>query len=70
MPRGVPNRSKTKAVYVAHTTFFSEAGDAVAGQTRVTADSPLYKTNPQYFTQVEGAESRVETATSAPEDDE
>jgi hypothetical protein len=69
MPRGVP-RKKT-AVYVAHTTFFSEAGDAVAGVTRVNANSDLYKTNPQYFTLVEGDESRgVETATADPEDDE
>jgi hypothetical protein len=62
MPRGVP---KKRTMYVATTTFFSDVGEARAGD-RFAADHPMVKQNPQYFQPIQVDGPAVEMATAAP----
>jgi hypothetical protein len=52
-------------MYVATTTFFSDVGEARAGD-RFAEGHPMVKKNPQYFQRVEVDGPEVEMATAAP----
>jgi hypothetical protein len=62
MPRGVP---KKRTMYVATTTFFSDVGEARAGD-RFAEGHEMVKKNPQYFQPVQVDAPLVEAATAAP----